>query len=91
MIYDLLVTPEKLDSILREGLSLYRTREQRASARGALMDAATLCDALASEVLAQNSRSGRLPSKAKREIAAVFIRARNEIMRMRDRVEVPDE
>ncbi len=87
-VVNVLITPERLDSILRCGLDLYRKRDQRVSARGALADAAALCDALAAEFLMQNKRR-RVPSKAAMEIAAAFQRAGDEIMRMRDRVRVP--
>jgi len=56
-----------------------------------MMDAATLCDVLASETLAQNKRRGgnRASREMAAEMAATFKRAGNEIMRMRDRVKVP--
>ena len=91
MSINVLMTPERLDRILRCGLEIYRSRHQRAAARGALMDAATLCDAMASETLAQYrlSHGKRVPSKAVQDIAVTFKRAGDEIMRMRDRVSVP--
>ena len=85
-----LITPERLDRILGLGFSLYKERGERAAARGALMDAAVLCDALASEYAAQNSRRGRNMSKAKLDVMFAFKRAGDEIMRMRDRVSVPE-
>lgn len=91
MTIDVFITPERLDSILRLGLEVHQSRDQRAAARGALMDAATLCDVLASEFIAQHKigHGNRAPSKMAQEISAAFKRAGDEIMRMRDRVSVP--
>ena len=81
-----LITPERVDQILRAGLSVYWGRNERAAMRSGMGDAAGLCDAMADELLAQ--QPGR-PSKAVREMAAGFRRCGDEIWRMRDRVEVP--
>ncbi len=91
MSIEVLLTPERLDSILRMGLEMYPQQAERVAARGALADAATLCDALASELIEAHrlSHGRRAPSKALREIEAAFKRAGDEIMRMRDRVSVP--
>ena len=89
MRINVLIAPERLDAILRSGLSLYKESALGLGPRGALTAAALLCDALAEEFVAQNRRGRRVPSKAVREIEAAFRRAGDEIMRMRERVEVP--
>jgi len=86
---DVLITPEKLDHILAPGLRLYMTRDQRAAARGALMDAAGLCDAMADELVNQNRKGSWPPPRLVLQVAAVMKRCGDEIMRMRDRVDVP--
>lgn len=88
---DVLITPERLDSILSLGLSLYRRPDQRAAMRGCLTDAAWLCDALASELIEQYrlEHGKRAPPKRMLDVVWAFRRAGDEIMRMRDRVEVP--
>ncbi len=89
MSINVLITPELLDSILSASLQVYEERRQRAAMRGGLVDAAALCDVLASEFVAQNRKGNRVPSKAVQEVAAAFRRAGDEIMRMRERVSVP--
>lgn len=85
---EVLIAPERRAHILSPDLRTYTTRHERAAMRAALGDAATLCDALASEVIVQNTSRGRA-TKATRAAAATFTRAGDEIMRMRERVEVP--
>ena len=82
-----LITPERLDRILRAGLSVYWGRNERAAMRSGMGDAAGLCDAMADELLAQHKH--KRPSKAVLDMAAMFRRVGDEIMRMRERVEVP--
>lgn len=86
----ILVTPEKLDAVMRADLSSYKTRETRVALRAALGSAAGLCDFMETEVQAQNKLRGR-PNKATREMAAAFKRCGDEIWRMRDRVPLPTD
>ena len=86
---DVLITPEGLDHVLAPGLRLYQSRDQRVATRGALMDAAGLCDKMADELIAQNRKGKRAPAKRVLQMAATFQRCGDEIMRMRDRIKVP--
>lgn len=82
---EVLITPERIAHILRGDLAAYAEREQRVAMRAALGDAAGLCDALASELVAQNTRRGRI-TKRVAEMAADFKRCGDEIWRMRNAV-----
>lgn len=84
-----LITPEAIDSLLSLDLRTYETPDGRAALRGALGTAAALCDKMASEVLAQNTKGRRRPNKEIQLTSAAFKRAGDEIWRMRDRVAVP--
>lgn len=84
---EVLITPERIASILRMSLASYETPDMRAAMRGALGDAAALCDALGSELIAQNTRRGRV-NKRTAEMAAAFKRCGDEIWRMRETVRV---
>jgi len=86
----LLITPEKLDSIMRADLSSYRTPAGRAALRGALGSAAGLCDFMATELAAQNKGRGGHVNKATASMAEAFKRCGDEIWRMRERVKVTE-
>lgn len=80
-----LITPEKIALILRVDLATYAGRQERAAMRAALGDAAGICDVLASELIAQNTRRGRITRRVA-AMAANFKRCGDEIWRMRDAV-----
>lgn len=84
---EVLITPERIAAIIRMSLDSYTTPDMRAAMRGALGDAAALCDALGSELIAQNTRGGRV-NKRTAEMAAAFKRCGDEIWRMRETVRV---
>jgi len=88
---DVLITPEGLDRVLSMSLRSYTTRGERAAMRGGLIDAASLCDRMADEIIAQNRHGSRAPKKLVLQMAAAFKRCGDEIQRMRDRVTVPTE
>lgn len=74
--------------ILETACSVYKTPEERAAMRGAIMDACGLLDAIATNI----GNDGRLGSgyikKRHREDAALLTKAANRLMAMRDKISV---
>lgn len=73
------------EQIMRASLDAYQSREQRAAMRGALSDAAHLCDALAAEISMKRGRT----SKKRLELAFAAKRCGDAIWAMREKVNVP--
>lgn len=86
---NVLITPEGIDHLVESSKRIYQQASERAAMRGGMMDAAALCDKLATEMIAQNRRGNRMPRRLALQMASAFSRCGDEIMRMRDRVEVP--
>jgi len=78
------------ERIMRWSLNSYRTREHRAAMRGALGDAAVLCDALARDIAAENSSRGR-QTKRGQQLEAIAKRCGDAIWAMREKVSVPHD
>lgn len=85
----MLITPERIAALLRMSLTSYADHGQRVAMRGALGDAAALCDVMSSEIVSQNTRRGRI-NKRTAAAAAAFKRCGDEIFRMRDLINGPD-
>jgi hypothetical protein len=79
------------ERIMRMSLNAYQTREQRVAMRGALSDAAHLCDALAKQIEASNPGRGKgKVSSLGRYSADVVRNCGNAIWAMREKVQVRD-
>lgn len=76
--------------ILPRALKMYPTHNERAAMRGALGDAAALCDALATQIGHDNRARGRI-TKQGLALAAAVTRAGNAIWAMREKIDVPKE
>lgn len=76
------------ERIMAFSLSAYPTLEHRAAMRGALGDAAGLCDALARDIAAENSSRGRV-TKRGQQLEAIAKRCGDAIWAMREKVHVP--
>lgn len=71
------------EQIMRMSLDSYRTREQRVAMRGALSDAAHLCDAIAKQIMG--------PHVSRESRRAIAKRCGDAIWAMRKKIEVPNE
>lgn len=67
-------------------LRMYRSDEERAAMRGALGDAAGLCDALSEMAKRQNTYSGGRVTQGGQVIADTFKQAGDAIWAMRDKI-----
>lgn len=75
--------------ILSLSLKTYALRNERAALRCGLIDAAGLCDALATVIRHENRMRGGKITKRGQMLAMVATRAADAIMAMREKVEVP--
>lgn len=73
--------------ILACALSIYKTPDERAAMRGALGDAAALCDALATQI-GHEHRSRGVIKKQGLALAAAVTKAADAIWQMREKIEV---
>ena len=71
------------EQIMASSLRTYTTREQRAAMRGALSDAAHLCDAIAKQIMG--------PMSTRYQRRRIAKRCGDAIWAMRDKVTVPDD
>lgn len=79
-------TPAEAErDILRMALDIYREPNERAAMRGALGDAAALCDAIAIDIGNQNRVRGRITNKGLAMALAVS-RAGDAIFMMREKI-----
>ena len=79
-----------LDEIIDRALRLHPTREGRSGIRSGLGDAASICDLVAKRIEKANPGRGKNSvSQVGQEIATAVRRAGDEIMAVRDRIDVP--
>lgn len=84
-------TPEEAEhNILTLALEIYRKPNERAAMRGALGDAAALCDAIAADIGNQHRSKGRV-TKRGQELAMVVTRAADAIFDMGNKIPVRGE
>ncbi len=78
------------ERIMAASLNAYHSPEQRVAMRGALGDAAGLCDAMAREIALSNSYGRGKVTKIGQELAAIATRCGDAIWAMREKVKVHD-
>jgi hypothetical protein len=87
-VNDRVHTREAERKLLEVACRLYPSRAERAAMRGALMDAAGLLDALATDIAAQHFKRGRITVRGL-ELAAMVNDCANTVFAMREKIEVP--
>jgi hypothetical protein len=80
------------EKLVETALRIYPSRPERVAVRGALGDAAALCDALARDIEANNPRNRKKGTVTVRgaQLADIARQCGNIIWNMRDKIEVQD-
>ena len=74
--------------LLSVATDMYREPNERAAMRGALMDAAGLLDAIATDIGREHFKRGRITNEGQK-LALVVTRAADALMAMREKINVP--